>query len=376
MVSYLKRSKTGIRSMIFLFLPVWIASVHMSCKSNLSVSRSESNIEIRGIYGSPESFWERNISLDQLHVNAVFLNSKAIHAEMMERARNEGLRVFAEFAVLNGKEYVEKHPESWAVDQDGNKVKPASWFMGVCPTESGFRQYRMTELRDLLKTFDLDGVWMDYLHWHAQFEEPEPILPETCFCGNCIRTFKASAGIDVPKATTAEQAAWILNHHDKIWRDWRCSVISGWVRDFKMVLSQERPDALLGIYHCPWNDTEFDGARRRILGLDYNALREIVDVFSPMVYHGRMGREALWVRENLEWFCQRLEIKADKYPKVWPIVQAHDDPNPISAGEFEQVLRYGAGGKATGVMMFTANSVAHNNEKTIIMKRVYGEWIE
>ncbi len=43
-----------------------------------------------------------------------------------------------------------------------------------------------------------------------------------------------------------------------------------------MILKQERPDALLGIYHCPWNDTDFNGARYRILGLDYGILAAFV----------------------------------------------------------------------------------------------------
>lgn len=347
----------------------------IGCKSNTSASKNTKKIEVRGIYGSPNPFWNKGIRLDQLNVNSIFLSGNSINEKMMDRAKNEGLKVFAEFPVLNGKSYVDKHPEAWAIDKDGNKVQPASWFMGVCPTEPGFRQYRMAELRRLLKTFDLDGIWMDYLHWHAQFEEPEPILPETCFCNNCITIFKAMTGIEVPVGNPAEQAEWILANHDSIWRDWRCSVITGWVRDIKMILKQEKPDALLGLFHCPWNDSDFNGARRRILGLDYEMLKEVVDVFSPMVYHGRMGREAEWVKENIEWFCQRLDIKADRYPKVWPIIQSYDDPNIISAEEFEKVLRYGLGAEATGVMMFTSNSIAENDKKTETMKKVYLDWI-
>ena len=66
---------------------------------------------------------------------------------MMERAKSEGLKVFAEFATLNGKQYVDQHPEAWPIDKDGNKAKPATWFMGVCPTEPGFKQHRINELR-------------------------------------------------------------------------------------------------------------------------------------------------------------------------------------------------------------------------------------
>jgi hypothetical protein len=347
-----------------------------SCQSTNYASPNTKSIEIRGIYGHPNAFWDKEIRLDQLHVNAIFLSSEAIDEKLMERAGNEGLRVFAEFAVLNGKNYVKKHPEAWAIDKDGSKVQPATWFMGVCPTEPGFRKSRMFELRGLLKAFDLDGIWMDYLHWHAQFEDPEPILPETCFCKHCIQTFSASSGIEVPEGKTAEQAAWILANHEGVWRDWRCSVIAGWVRDFRMIIQQERPGALLGIYHCPWNDTDFNGARRRILGLDYDMLREVADVFSPMVYHGRMGKEPGWVKENIEWFCQRLNIQADTFPKVWPIVQAYDDPSIVSAAEFEKVLRFGASAGASGVMMFTSDAVAADEKKKETMKTVYAEWSE
>jgi hypothetical protein len=140
-----------------------------------------------------------------------------------------------------------------------------------------------------------------------------------------------------------------------------------------MIINQEKPGALLGVYHCPWDDDDFTGARRRVLGLDYDMLRETVDVFSPMVYHGRMERSPEWVKENIEWFCKRLKIKADLYPKVWPIVQAHNDPGVISAKEFEKVLRYGSGSEATGIMMFTSNSVAEDVRKIEVMKKVYTE---
>ncbi|MBN2665633.1 MAG: hypothetical protein JXR67_03925 [Bacteroidales bacterium] len=357
-------------------IPLIIALVFLftgqECRQKGTVTAKSEKIEILGIYGSPNAFWNKEINLSQLNVNAVFLNWKGINEKMMERAGEEGLKVFAEFPVLNGKGYVETHPEAWAIDRFGNRVEPASWFMGVCPTEPGFREFRMTELRELLRKFDLDGIWMDYVHWHAQFEEPEPILPETCFCDNCIRAFESATGIDVPDLAARERADWILQEHDSKWRDWRCSVIADWVSETRSIIREERPDALLGIYHCPWDDTEYDGARRRILGLDYDMLKDITDVFSPMVYHGRMGRSAEWVGENIEWFCNRLDIKPGEFPKVWPIVQAYDDPEVISAEEFGKVLRYGAGAGSSGVMMFTTNAVAENPAKIDTMRHIYG----
>ncbi len=330
-------------------------------------------IEIRGVYGNPQPFWDKDLNLQDLGVNAIFVHNGSINQKMMDRARSEGLKVYAEFATLNGKNYVDEHPEAWAINEQGEKVEAATWFMGVCPTEPGFRKYRMDQLRDLLKKYDLDGVWMDYVHWHAQFEDPEPILPETCFCDHCLSIFSSVSGIDLPDGEIAEKAQWILNHQDKTWRDWRCQEIYNWATEMKTIIKEVRPDALLGLYHCPWNDEEFEGARRRILGLDYDLLKKTIDVFSPMVYHGRMGRKPEWVAENINWFCDRLEIGNNMYPKVWTIVQAHNDPEIINGEEFEKVLRGGLAGKSSGVMMFTTHSVAEDEDKIEVMKKVYSE---
>ena len=176
---------------------------------------------------------------------------------MMDRARADGMKVYAEFATLNGQNYVEEHPEAWAInDKHINELKPGT---------------------------------------------------------------------------------------------------------------------LLGLYHCPRADDEFDGARRRILGLDYDLLREPIDVFSPMVYHAHMARDPQWVAENIEWFCRRVNIRSGEFPKVWPIVQAYNSPYTISPEEFETVLRGGMAAKASGVMMFTTRAVADEDSKIEVMKRVYEE---
>jgi len=328
---------------------------------------------IKGVYGNPKPLWDKGYKLDELGVNAIFVHSGSINREMIRRARAEGQMVFAEFATLNGKNYVEDHPEAWAINEEGQKVEAATWFMGVCPTEKGFREYRKDQLRELLGSYQLDGVWLDYVHWHAQFEDPEPILPETCFCDHCLETFSESTNIEVPKGTVPEKAQWILANHDTEWRDWRCTVIYDWTREMKSILDELNPDALLGLYHCPWDDTEFEGARRRILGLDYDLLKQTIDVFSPMVYHERMGRDPEWVGKNVAWFCKRIGIQSGTFPKVWPIVQAYNNPGVVSSEEFEIVLRAGLSHGSSGVMMFTTYAVAEDEGKINIVQEVFSD---
>ena len=349
-----------------MFLSVLGIIMLFSCEQKPSETT-----EIKGVYGNPKPLWDKGHNLSDLGVNAIFVHRGSIDQQMIDRARKEGLKVFSEFPTLNGKNYVEDHPEAWPVNAKGEKAEQASWFMGVCPTDPKFREYRFNQLRELLTNYELNGVWMDYVHWHAQFEEPEPILPETCFCDNCLKNFSANADVDLPEGNTKEKAGWILTNREDTWRDWRCEVIHDWAKKMKSIINELQPETLLGLYHCPWNDEEFNGARRRILGLDYDMLKETIDVFSPMVYHGRMERAPEWVRENIRWHSDRLEVQYNDYPKLWPIVQAHNDPGIISPEEFKTVLKGGLAGKSTGVMMFTTHAVARDTSKIRVMKEMY-----
>jgi len=346
------------RTVLSMAMPVCVAATERK------------KIEIRGLYSHPKAFWDKGARLSDYGVNAVFVHSGSITAELLARATDEGARVFAEFPTLNGKGYVEKHAEAWPINEHGEKAPAATWFMGACPTEPGFRALRMKQLDALLDTFDIAGVWMDYFHWHAQFEDPNPVLPETCFSQSCVATFENTSGVRVPAGSAAERARWILKRHAREWRNWRTSQLLDWAREMKATVRKKRPGALLGVYHCPWTDDEFDGARRRILGLDLDQIATVVDVFSPMVYHGRMRRRPEWVGVNVEWLSRKIRNRA----KIWPIVQAHNEPYEISADEFEKVLRLGVSGAATGVMMFTAQSVASDDAKMHVLRRVYREW--
>ena len=46
---------------------------------------------------------------------------------------------------------------------------------------------------------------------------------------------------------------------------------------------------MLGTFHNPWSDEDFDGARLEKLAIDLRAQAAFIDVFSPMPYHARFG---------------------------------------------------------------------------------------
>jgi hypothetical protein len=247
--------------------------------------------------------------------------------------------------------------------------------LGVCPTNEAFLNSRLQALQELVTRQKLDGIWLDYLHWHAQFEDPRPRLPETCFNESCVKLFQEETGIAVKGTKPQEWAQDLLKNHERNWRDWRCIVLINIARRCREVLWQHAPHLMLGNFQCGWRDDEHGGARRDILGLDLKRMADIFDVLSPMLYHGRSGHSPRWVGQNVAWLCEHLKLKGapQEKLKVWPIVQAWDDPQgrKVSPDDFEKVLVDATTGGSTGVMMFTLDAVVENDQKLAIMKRVY-----
>jgi len=321
---------------------------------------------VLGAYSSPKTFWERGGRLDEYGINAIFTGHRSIDEALLGRARKEGSRVFAEFPAWNGRDWL-KQPEnaaSWPIDETGQRSPAQTWFQGICPTNEAFLRSRLAELEQLVTTRRVDGVWLDYLHWHAQFEDPRPGLPETCFNASCVERFRRETGVKVAGDAPRDWAADILKRRQTAWREWRCSVVVDFARRCRAVLAKHAPGMLLGNYQCAWRDDEHAGARRRVLGLDLPAMARVFDVLSPMVYHGRSGQPVGWVRRNVEWLSGRLRREA---VKIWPIVQAHQAP----AAEFEQAMRGGLAGRASGVMMFTLAAVAEDPEKMAVLQKLY-----
>ena len=79
-------------------------------------------------------------------------------------------------------------------------------WQGVCPTHPGYRRQRMDSFRKVLREAPVDGIWLDYHHAHASWEQAQPNLPDTCFCGRCLDRFQKDTSVVLPVSPTAEQA--------------------------------------------------------------------------------------------------------------------------------------------------------------------------
>lgn len=354
---------------------LWKCLLALACTGHLTAAPA-GPLQVRGIYGGvPVELFEGGRTLAQSGVNAVWISSGSINDERVRLVRSQGARLYAEFNTMHYEAYVKEHPDAAPVGKDGAPSSPPHGWQGVCPTHPGYRRNRMDAFRALLAKYEVDGVWLDYHHSHSAWERADPVMPDTCFCTRCIEQFQRESGVRLPRRPSPDVAPLIMTRHRKRWLKWRLHVYTDWVREFREILDAMRPGALLGTFHNPWSDSDFNGARLEKLAIDLRAQARYVDVFSPMPYHARFGyaRDPQWIERQVRWLGRYLNIRGTRGERlrIWPIVQLSDWGETVPAEQVEQVLDYGSRPPATGVLVFAWGSLRKQPDKVERLVRFY-----
>ena len=94
---------------------------------------TRAHIQVRGIYGGvPTQLFERDETLTDYGVNAIFLGSGSITAEVLTLLKGQGARVFAEFNTMHEAGYLKEHPEAAPIGPDGQATS-AKYERGDAP---------------------------------------------------------------------------------------------------------------------------------------------------------------------------------------------------------------------------------------------------
>jgi hypothetical protein len=314
--------------------------------------------------------------LEDFAVNAVFVGSGSVTEERVRWVHGQGARIFAEFNTLHRADYLKDHPDAAPIGPDGKISPPPHGWQGICPTHPDYRRERMESFRSLLRSYQLDGVWLDYHHSHASWERDEPAMPDTCFCRRCIRRFSSDLSLELPEnEELGELGTRILSDYESQWTRWRCDLFTDWVREFRAIVDEERPEALLGTFHNPWSDDDYRGARITKLAIDLKAQAAYIDVFSPMPYHARFGHstDLDWISERVKWLGDYLDVKGldGEDLQIWPIVQLSDWGEEVPVDDVSRVLSQGTQPPATGVIVFAWGSLQKQPEKVEEVRRFF-----
>lgn len=289
-------------------------------------------------------------------VNAVFGGYE--DQKLVEVLHNQGIKVYGTVGIFGGEEYWKRYPESRPINDKGKLIEKDRWYAGVTPTIEAIRKEKLEEIKKLAVK-DIDGIWLDAIRWPCHWEVPSPRLEETSFDPVTLEKFQEDTEISIPEEplTVKEKASWILKNHEREWRDWRCKVITDFVKEAREITKGKT----LGIFSVPWQERDFDNAIRNIIGQAYPSLGKYVDFLSPMVYYQMCGRKTDWIGEVTEYVYRESE------KPILPIIQAGNIPRK----EFEKAIKTALETEGSeGVIIFTIQDVL-KEKKLPTMRNIF-----
>ena len=236
-----------------------------------------------------------------------------------ETCEESGLVPCVEFRTFRAD--FDQRPELIPIGTDGKPIRYGRLVQGVCLSRTEFVAERERELSEGMKRYRPHGVWLDYLTYAGWFETPEPDLQDSCFCKSCIAEFCDSTGID------ADTPKKIRESYKEEWSRHKCERLRHHGFRFSEIVKDAAPECIIGAYMCPWAPAEYDRALGRIFGQDYALFSSFVDVFTPLIYAKKSGRENNWARSFMESSAGFVPL--DK--KVQPILDVLDFPGSLQS---------------------------------------------
>lgn len=291
-------------------------------------------------------------------VNAIFAEADHYPDYIIQIAHDNDLRFIGGLNCFHNNDALTQDPGLHPVGRDGRRRPRMNWYIGVTPTCQTYTQSRLDILRNMAKTYQLDGIWLDFirwpLHWELELRDDSPDPLESSFDERTLQRFAHYAGTDIPVGTTGQQAAWILHRQRDKWIDFKCWIITDFVAQAKRIVDALLNGKPLGLNIVPAKSP----TREHLLGQRLTELSAHADCFSPMLYHHVLGFSTAWITEMLD----ELGSQTDR-PLV-PIVQV--DPlnsknEMFSAREWEQVLKAVLSHDGcTGLIVFTGDMLHHH----------------
>jgi hypothetical protein len=188
----------------------------------------------------------------------------------------------------------EERPDLIPIGVNGQPIRFGPLVQGVCLSKKDFLDETVSHLEDGLLCYQPRGIWLDYLTYAGWFETATPDLQDSCFCPDCIAEFCEAAGVD------ADTPGQILKGVPELWVKHKCERVAALASTFSGLIRKQLPECIIGAYLCPWLPGEYDQALTRIFAQDYAMLAPAIDIFTPLIYCTKSGRDPGWGRRFLE----------------------------------------------------------------------------
>src|SRR5689334_23840790 len=150
-----------------------------------------------------------------LHHRAEYLNGRDLFGELTKAAHQDGIFVMARMdSNRTAEDFFQAHPDWFARDSKGNPYRASDKYV-TCINSPYYDEYLPGVLREISERSRPDGFTDN--SWAGMGRE------SICYCENCSRKFRASAGVDLPRAADWDDAAyrkWILWNYERRTEVW------------------------------------------------------------------------------------------------------------------------------------------------------------
>ena len=252
----------------------------------------------------------------------------------LDETHTAGLQFYAGVACFSDHashfRLLNERPELWPILEDGSRRPQLEWYIGMTPTNSRRQQDVLAKIGSIANAYPIDGLFLDFarwpLHWEIELRPGRPRPLDSSFDAATLAKFEDATG-KLPRAsleTTSAKAEWIRQNRRRAWVDFKCEVVTGFVRKAGSVLKEARPDAGLGIYVVP----DVNGLTESLTGQRLVDLAPLVDWVAPMLYHNILLQAA-----DLDRVCAR-RLRQDGRAKALPVVQADSNRDPADTADW------------------------------------------
>ena len=359
----------------FLILFFFLQSKLPGQDWNANIMHKYAESKIKAVYGfSKQSPYFKDktnaeiaATLKAWNVNTIFGGYE--DGDLAEYLHQAGIKIFIEVSFFVGEKWWQAYPGSRPIKADGKLLEKEEWYAGVNPTDPNVFQAVLNKIERIISTGAVDGIWLDFFRWPCHWESPNPNLYQTSFDDRTIGLFFKEKQVTIPGNISNKLARnqWILNNHLNLWTEFKCDQIVGLAEKVRQFVKSKNKNVLIGLFHIPWTDEDFDDAIKKIVGQDLARLAPHIDIFSPMVYHAMCGKSPQWVAEMTKYVYHQTN------KPVLPIIQSMDIPRKVTEIEFEKTVNSGFQIKeSTGIIVFNIKGLSDAKLKK--MKAVFDQY--
>ena len=293
-------------------------------------------------------------------INTIFAEADHYRRDIIQIAHDNDFRFVGGLTCFNDNEALAHNPRLHPVCRDGRRRPQMNWYIGITPSYQAYARSRLDVLKQMAKTYKLDGIWLDFirwpLHWEQELRDDTPAPLEASFDPHTLGCFADYADIDIPTGTTKQQADWILQTHRDKWIDFKCWIITDFVAQAKRIVNADLPGKPLGLDIVPAKSSQ----REHLLGQRLSALASHADCFSPMLYHHALGFSPDWLTETLDELANETDKPLVPFVQVDPFTK---NGEAFSLREWEEILNASLShGGCAGLIAF-AGEMLHANAR-------------